>query len=51
MLMTRRMLFVGYSLTDDSFHKVMHEVRQPRRGTGKVGTTVVPLEDPRAPPP
>ena len=47
MLMTRHMLFVGYSLTDDTFHKVMHEVRQARSGvSGKVGTAVVLFDDP-----
>ena len=33
MLMTRHMLFVGYSLSDDSFHRVMHEVRKARPRT------------------
>ncbi len=47
MLMTRHMLFVGYSLTDDTFHRVMHEVRQARRGVpGKVGTALVLFDDP-----
>ena len=47
MLMTRHMLFVGYSLTDDSFHQVMHEVRQARAGVpGKVGTAIVLFDDP-----
>lgn len=47
MLLTRHMLFVGYSLTDDSFHKVMHEVRQARVGVdGKVGTALVLFDDP-----
>lgn len=32
MLMTRHMLFVGYSLADESFHRVVHEVRAARRG-------------------
>ena len=47
MLLTRHMLFVGYSLTDDTFHKVMHEVRQARTGVpGKVGTALVLFDDP-----
>ena len=47
MLMTRHMLFVGYSLTDDTFHKVMHEVRQARGAVpGKVGTALVLFDDP-----
>ncbi len=27
MLLTRHMLFVGFSLTDDTFHKIAHDVR------------------------
>jgi hypothetical protein len=27
MLLTRHMLFVGYSLSDDNFHRLMHQVR------------------------
>ena len=49
MLMTRHMLFVGYSLTDDSFHKVMHEVRRARSNTDskdKVGTSLLLSGDP-----
>lgn len=47
MLMTRHMLFVGYSLNDDTFHRVMHEVRQARSGVpGKVGTALVLFDDP-----
>ena len=49
MLMTRHMLFVGYSLTDDSFHKVMHEVRRARSNTDskdKVGTALLLTGDP-----
>lgn len=49
MLMTRHMLFVGYSLTDDSFHKVMHEVRRARSNTttdDKVGTALLLNGDP-----
>lgn len=46
MLMTRHMLFVGYSLTDDTFHRVMHEVRRARRGhEGPVGTALVLFRD------
>jgi len=44
---TARTLFVGYSLTDDTFHKVMHEVRKARGPlTGPVGTAVVLFDDP-----
>jgi hypothetical protein len=47
MLMTRHMLFVGYSLTDDTFHQVMHEVRRARRGLeGTLGTALVLFQDP-----
>ena len=46
MLMTRHMLFVGYSLTDDTFHQVMHEVRRARRGIdGTLGTALVLFRD------
>ncbi len=32
MLMTRHMLFVGFSLTDDNFHRIVDEVRRARMG-------------------
>ena len=42
MLLTRHILFVGYSLKDESFHKVMHEVRLARgAGHGKLGTALL----------
>lgn len=46
MLMTKQMLFVGYSLTDDSFHKVVHEVRQSRADRDKLGTALTLFDDP-----
>jgi hypothetical protein len=47
MLMTRHMLFVGYSLNDDTFHKVMHDVRQARNTTsGQLGTVLTLFPDP-----
>lgn len=48
MLMTRHMLFVGYSLSDDTFHRVMHEVRRARQGSTQeqVGTALVLFDDP-----
>lgn len=48
MLMTKHMLFVGYSLQDDSFHRVMHEVRRarPRRRGQKLGTALMLENDP-----
>jgi hypothetical protein len=33
MLMTRRMLFVGFSLKDDNFHKIADAVRRARAGS------------------
>jgi len=56
MLLTRHMFFVGYSLSDESFHKVLHEVRAARRGTSRkvarnkqqaqLGTALVLYPDP-----
>ncbi len=44
MLMTRHMLFVGYSLTDEDFHKLVDEVRSARRGVnGGVGPDTEPF--------
>lgn len=49
MLMTRRMVFVGYSLSDDSFHRVVHDVRRAR-GQGHsatiLGTVLTLFDDP-----
>lgn len=39
LLLTRHMLFVGYSLKDDSFHKVMHEIRLARGSVNGVRTS------------
>jgi hypothetical protein len=42
-LVTRHMLFVGFSLTDDNFHRIIDAVRRMRkkvRGTGKLGTAL-----------
>jgi hypothetical protein len=48
MLITRHMLFVGYSLKDEDFHQVMHEVRLARAGVEhtKCGTVLTLFEDP-----
>ncbi|MSX55320.1 MAG: SIR2 family protein [Actinobacteria bacterium] len=49
MLMTRHMLFVGYSLSDDSFHRVVHDVRRARghgQSDTKLGTVLTLFEDP-----
>lgn len=35
MLITKHMLFVGFSLTDDNFHRVAHDVRKALRRTGR----------------
>ena len=54
MLLTRHMFFVGYSLSDESFHKVLHEVRAARRGNkvtqskqqARLGTALVLYPEP-----
>lgn len=35
LLIRRHMLFVGFSLTDENFHRVIHDVRNAVRGTRK----------------
>jgi len=43
MLMTRRMLFVGYSLNDEDFHQLVHEVRASlKQDRSKFGTALMP---------
>jgi hypothetical protein len=48
-LLTRHMLFVGYSLTDDTFHQVVHEVRAAigTQTTSRLGTALVLFRDRR----
>lgn len=52
MLLTRHMLFVGYSLSDEDFHQLVDEVRRARRAqkdgapTAKLGTVLTLFEDP-----
>lgn len=47
MMMTKHMLFVGYSLTDDTFHRVMHDVRRARgENGGPIGTALTLFDDP-----
>jgi hypothetical protein len=52
MLMNREMLFIGYSLSDDSFHRVVHEVRRARAqeteggSAKKFGTGLTLFKDP-----
>jgi hypothetical protein len=61
MLLTRHMLFVGYSLSDEDFHQLVHEVRQakgvshtaPGSATGEeraiLGTALFPENNPHLP--
>lgn len=47
MLLTRHMLFVGYSLSDDNFHRLVHQVRgavgrAEERPGGRFGTALTP---------
>jgi hypothetical protein len=50
MLMTRHMLFVGFSLVDDNFARLAHQVRQVLRhsepGDRKVGTVLALQREP-----
>ena len=49
MLMTRHMLFVGYSLRDEDFHQLVHEVRSARAGipgARALGSVVTLFDDP-----
>lgn len=48
MLLTRHMLFVGYSLSDDNFHRLVHQVRtaigaRDQRPGGHFGTALTSL--------
>jgi hypothetical protein len=47
MLLTRHMMFVGYSLQDEDFQELIHEVRRARGGTnaGGRGTVLTLFED------
>ena len=38
LLITRHMLFVGFSLTDDNFHRIVDDVRKVVRSTSERGT-------------
>jgi hypothetical protein len=47
MLLTRHLLFVGYSMSDDNFHRIVHQVRAIVQGTGdgpthEFGTVLTP---------
>lgn len=48
LLFTRHLLFVGYSLRDDDFHQLVHEVRAARgpRHEEKMGTALTLFESP-----
>lgn len=47
MLLTRHMLFVGYSLADEDFNQLVHEVRQARgEMSAKLGTALFPEGNP-----
>lgn len=46
-LLTRHLLFVGYSLSDDNFHRMVHQVRDTVRGSvvsanARLGTVFTP---------
>lgn len=44
LLMTRHMLFVGYSLSDEDFHQLVHEVRSAlKQDHTTFGTALMPL--------
>ncbi len=42
LLITRHMLFIGFSLTDDNFHRIVDDVRKAIRGT-EGGPATTPL--------
>lgn len=49
LLITRHMLFVGFSLTDDNFHRIVYEVRTAigaHRGRHRLGTALLLDDDP-----
>lgn len=48
LLITRHMLFVGYSLRDEDFNEVIHEVRsvRPEGDTSLLGTALMPASNP-----
>lgn len=53
LLITRHMLFVGFSLSDENFHQVVHDVRQAIRTraggpAGEFGTALMLFADPLA---
>jgi hypothetical protein len=51
LLMMRHMMFVGYSLKDEDFHELVHEVRAARggaQGQSAGGTVLTLFDDPIA---
>lgn len=43
LLITRHMLFVGFSLTDDNFHRIVDDVRKASRGSDEQGSVNSPF--------
>ena len=41
LLLMRHMMFVGYSLSDEDFHELIHEVRTARGGLSKTPRSVL----------
>jgi hypothetical protein len=41
LLVTRHMLFVGYSLSDEDFHQLVHEIRSALPGRDPMGTALL----------
>jgi hypothetical protein len=48
LLLTRHMLFLGFSLSDDNFHRIAHAVRQAVGRRKHFGTTIVVEPNPLA---
>jgi hypothetical protein len=48
LLLTRHMLFVGFSLSDDNFHRIAHAVRQAIGDRQRIGTSLVVDPNPLA---
>ncbi|MEO9096546.1 MAG: SIR2 family protein, partial [Microbacteriaceae bacterium] len=44
LLLTRHMMYVGYSLSDEDFHELVHEVRRAQGAGGAERATVLTLE-------
>lgn len=46
LLLTRHLLFVGFGLSDDHFHELVHEVRKVYPGKDRFGTALLLATDP-----